>query len=199
MKAYNIPIVIVAAATVASCVDPPYQCPLHADGGCHSMTENYEISRHGTTVPSGEFMVPKTKHAGSTPTFAGAPDTLQETGETGRPVFKQPTVHRVWIAPYVDADGNLRSGEYTYFSTPGEWNYGTTRAEGVAGSSTFGPRKPTAEAVTAVPAEPHKATPAAPPDSTLPQPPAAASAARSLQSAKTNSSGITQPAVKLGE
>jgi hypothetical protein len=66
-----------------------------------------------------------------------------EPGEVGRPVFNQPTVHRVWIAPYIDADGNLRSGEYTYFNTPGEWNYGTTTTQGSASASTmFAPIKP---------------------------------------------------------
>jgi conjugal transfer pilus assembly protein TraV len=57
------------------------------------------------------------------------------------PVFQQPKVVRVWIAPFVDANGNLHSGEYQYFSTPGHWNYGSLKAPGQA-SGMFQPSMP---------------------------------------------------------
>lgn len=65
-------------------------------------------------------------------------------GTGGAPVFKQPKVMRVFTKPYVDADGNLRSGEQVYFSTPGEWSYGTlnksgSAAAGMAASGMFEP------------------------------------------------------------
>jgi type IV conjugative transfer system lipoprotein TraV len=128
---------------------PPYTCRLgEFNENCHTMQEVYGKAKTtpGQTGKLEQVMRPDPQHPLPPPAppmpVANHGTAYAEPGEVGRPVFKEPQVHRVWIAPYVDADGNLRSGEYTYFSTPGEWNYGTTTAQGAAGSSTmFAPTK----------------------------------------------------------
>jgi hypothetical protein len=176
---------------------PPYACPLHATDGCHSMAEIYEASRKASSTAQGEHIMSARSSVAAAPSnpIVHNPGAYREP-DVGQPVFRQPQVHRVWIAPYVDADGNLRSGEYTYFATPGEWTYGTLHEPGVAsGSTLFAPQRPDHLGFTAV--EPSKAStvPPVPPGKaveSLPTPtgvsPAAAAAARE---------GITQPAETL--
>ena len=189
-------LLIVLSATACTS-KPPYACPLHDDEGCHSMQEIYDASRKASPTAQGEhIMSAHSKLADATPNpLANNPIAYVEP-DIGQPVFRQPHVHRVWIAPYVDADGNLRSGEYTYFATPGEWTYGTLHEPGAAGFSTlFAPQRPDHLGFTAVEPAKSSQTPPAPPSKAveaLPTPtgvsPAAAAATRE---------GITQPAETL--
>lgn len=39
------------------------------------------------------------------------------------PVYQPPRPWRVWLGPWVDANGDLRSGQYVWFVTPGHWYY----------------------------------------------------------------------------
>lgn len=39
------------------------------------------------------------------------------------PVYQPPRPWRVWLGPWVDANGDLRSGQYVWFVTPGHWDY----------------------------------------------------------------------------
>ncbi|KWU17818.1 hypothetical protein AS149_13945 [Burkholderia cenocepacia] len=121
------------------------------------------------------------------------------------PVFKQPKVMRVWVAPYVDADGNLRSGEYAYFATPGEWNYGSLNKPGAA-SGMFQPTRPgqlgfnptdkragQASQGSANPAKPPEAPPAQEFKPTIP----AAANGSTGTAAPATQGGITQPYQRL--
>ena len=179
---------------------PPYTCRLgETDPSCHNMQEVYGTA-HNTSgkqaVGLENIMRPDPAHPVPPPPpplpVANHGKDYVEPGEVGRPVFREPTVHRVWIAPYIDADGNLRSGEYTYFSTPGEWNYGSTTAAGSASASTmFAPVKPDQNNLGFKPV----VKPAAPSQS--PPRPGDASNAGSL--APAPASNITLPAQKLTE
>jgi len=140
--------VTVLAGVLSGCSTPGYECELKVNetGKCASMTEAYKAAN--TTIGSNVKRESVFESSGdqhtSKPTspsyFEGTVSSFPDQNENGMPVFKQPEVHRVWVAPYVDADGNLRTGEYTYFTTPGEWNYGTTKRTGQA-SGIFGPAK----------------------------------------------------------
>lgn len=191
-------LIFLTVLLLAACASkPPYACPLHANEGCHSMAEVYEASRKASPSAQGEHIMTARSSVAAPPAnpIANNPGAYREP-DVGQPVFRQPQVHRVWIAPYVDADGNLRSGEYTYFATPGEWTYGTLHESGAAsGSTVFAPQRPDHLGFTAV--EPRKTSPAppAPPGKaveSLPTPtgvsPAAVAAVRE---------GITQPAETL--
>ena len=179
-----------------------YACELQEAPGaaCSSMSDAYKQSRQPSTDSHRQsvFQTSKTSETmdtrqDATVKFKGANAGFAEPGEVGMPVFQQPKVMRVWVAPYVDADGTLRSGEYAYFSTPGQWNYGTTRQAGQA-SGAFGPSKPDALGFKA---DITKKTATTPPK---PQDPAKTSAAVS-NTVSTDSpiQGITQPYKRLSE
>jgi len=161
----------------------PYVCKLNGRQPCATMQEIYKAS---TKAPRNTTSQHVMETLPTTPPYPGVthnPQGYVEPGENGQPIFKQPRVYRVWLAPYVDADGNLRSGEYTYFSTPGEWAYGTTREAGTASAATFGPQRPDQLGFTPVESQPKKQAPK--PDE-MQSPPAA-----------TTQNGITQPSELL--
>lgn len=39
------------------------------------------------------------------------------------PVYQPPRPWRVWLGPWVDSTGDLHSGEYVWFTSPGHWFY----------------------------------------------------------------------------
>lgn len=131
-------VAVFAAGLVAACSSPPHRCPADTlTKNCAPMEEIYqqaqrEMRAQGAKASAGA--------PGSVSFSETAPATL--AGQEGMPVFKQPTVFRAFVEPYVDADGNLRGGEYVFFSTPGEWNYGTLRRPGQAAAGMFAPLKP---------------------------------------------------------
>jgi type IV conjugative transfer system lipoprotein TraV len=184
----------------ASFTSPPYDCELsdapHAK--CASMEQAYAaVKRADPSVRAQSVFERQVAKAESDrPFFQGREAEMPQVGQQGTPVYSQPKVHRVWVAPYVDADGNLRTGEYTYFNTAGKWNYGTTRTPGAA-SGVFGPAKPDNLGFTpAVAADKAQAgasaKPAAPPAPASPASPA-------VTPAKPADNGITQPYQKLGD
>lgn len=142
-----------AALVLSACSSSPripeYECPLDtvAAAKCASVDQAYKASRSmskedGVTRVQSVFdKRVQTSAPDAQPFFQGQPSNYPEPSQNGMPVFQQPKVMRVWVAPYVDADGNLRSGEYTYFSTPGQWSYGDMRKPGAA-SGIFEPSRP---------------------------------------------------------
>lgn len=132
-----------------------YECALTEvqAAKCASMEDAYKLSSkvksdgsHKQSVFEGQPTPGKGGTAvraetDNKPFFRGESSHYPDAAQQGAPVFKQPKVMRVWVAPYVDADGNLRSGEYTYFATPGSWNYGSLNKPGAA-SGIFEPTKP---------------------------------------------------------
>jgi type IV conjugative transfer system lipoprotein TraV len=183
---------------------PPYTCKLgEFNPNCHTMQQVYGQAKTtpGQTGSLEQIMRPDPAHpmppAAPPMPMANRGGVYAEPGEVGAPVFKEPEVHRVWIAPYVDADGNLRSGEYTYFSTPGAWNYGTSTTRGSAAASTmFAPTKningdlgftPAVKSV--APPAPKAARPASPESSNL----------GAISPTAVQVPSITPPAQKLTE
>lgn len=173
MKRISLVFALTALLGAAGCstTSPPHSCPLEEGSArCASVEETYDAARRNGTNATARQSVfeqaPTDANAAAAlavPYFQGAGGVVPQPGQIGAPVFRQPRVMRVWIAPYVDADGNLRSGEYTYFSTPGEWSYGSTRAPGQAAGA-FGPVKPDALGFNPVVApKTPAARPAAPP------------------------------------
>lgn len=142
------------------------------------------------------------------PFFRGEESHFPDAAQQGMPVFKQPKVMRVWVAPYVDADGNLRSGEYAYFATPGEWNYGSLNKPGAA-SGMFEPTRPgqlgftpqDSKRAQGSQASQGAAAPSAPPESAAPaqefKPTIPAAATSGSAPAAATQGGITQPYQRL--
>jgi type IV conjugative transfer system lipoprotein TraV len=177
---------ILALAALAGCATVGPKCPLKKGPGCRSVTQVYEDARAVSPNLGGQWVpkIPERSAAATGPDWA-APAGYAEPGQVGEPIFREPRVYRVWIAPFVDANGNMHSGQYVYFSTPGEWNYGTMRESGAASPGLYGPLPPGAS----FGGNAHKATALAVPAGTPPKP----------SSAKKNTTvnGITQPKVSL--
>lgn len=213
---------VAAVMTLAACgtTSRPgdYECPLReTSGSCASVDAAYGASQKVTAKNVGgaqsvfEVRATAATAQPSAQPVVGAPSGYPEVGEQGMPVFKQPKVMRVWVAPYVDAEGNLRSGEYTYFSTPGQWNYGDLKKPGAAVTGgLFGPAKPNtvappaANAAASAPPKPAQAAaPAGAPaaSTTAASAPSVASSGGASGPAPTaapaTNSGITQPYQRL--
>jgi len=128
---------------------PTYECPLDTVGEakCASVERAHQAAvsadvqgqRRVQSVFDPRVQAPTETHA--QPFFSRQLNPMPEPSQNGMPVFQQPRVMRVWVAPYVDADGNLRSGEYAYISTPGAWSYGGLKRPGAA-AGIFGPSRP---------------------------------------------------------
>jgi conjugal transfer pilus assembly protein TraV len=209
--------VLAAAGLLSACSSAPrtpdYECALDdvKSAKCASMEDAYRAARNMNrgeharvqSVFDGRIQGDARAAAGA-PMFSGQPSNFPEPGNAGAPVFQQPKVMRVWVAPYVDGDGNLRSGEYTYFSTPGSWNYGSLNKPGAA-AGIFEPAKASNLGFQPVEKSSAKATASGRPSA----PPEAQAAAKSAQAqnsgvagpatpAATDSSGtITQPYQRL--
>jgi type IV conjugative transfer system lipoprotein TraV len=192
---------LLMATALAGCASPGYECALTPNeaGKCASVQDAYAAANRtaGSKVKRESVFDMSHQPADAqqpgqyfNPASAGLPDTP----ENGMPVFKQPQVHRVWVAPYVDADGNLRSGEYTYFTTPGEWNYGSLHKAG-QGSGAFGPARPNDVGFAAAAAEQKKA-PAAPTQAP-PGPAASKSNPQQLAAPQSSPTAVTQPAQRF--
>lgn len=115
----------------------------NGNGACKSMEDAYAAVRSGATGKASIFENGVEANGMRQPGKAPAYGYLGNYPEPDKatPVFQQPKVFRPWLAPFVDADGVLHSGEYAYFNTPGSWNYGELRKPG-AGGAVMGPVKP---------------------------------------------------------
>ncbi|EQD77965.1 membrane lipoprotein lipid attachment site [mine drainage metagenome] len=134
---------ILVIAGLAGCATVGPACPLQKGPGCQSVTQVYQDAIEADPNLSGQWL-PKVS-AQSEPAAGpdwSAPAGYAEPGQVGEPIFREPRVYRVWIAPFVDANGNMHSGQYVYFSTPGEWSYGSLQDTGVASPGLYGPRPP---------------------------------------------------------
>lgn len=140
---FRVLILTAAMLTLSACAShKPYTCELNGRQPCSTMQDVYKVSTKAPRNTSRQHVMETYGGGSQSLGVTHNPRAYTEPGDSGQPVFRQPRVYRVWLAPYVDADGNLRSGEYSYFSTPGEWAYGTTREAGSASSATFGPQRP---------------------------------------------------------
>ena len=130
-------------AALAGCATVGPQCPLQKGPGCQSVTQVYQDAREANPDLSGQWL-PKVpaQSAGAVGPDWSAPAGYAEPGQVGEPIFREPRVYRVWIAPFVDANGNMHSGQYVYFSTPGEWSYGALHDTGAASPGLYGPLPP---------------------------------------------------------
>lgn len=202
----NVALILAVAATVAACSSAPrkpdYQCPIEdvEAAKCASVQEAFAASNsmQGQGQPRVQSVFdnrvqsrPAAVPAAGQPVFMGQLSEHPAPSTNGDPVFQQPEVKRVWVRPYVDSDGNLRTGEYVYFSTPGKWSYGDLRKPGAAAKATgmFGPARQDKLGFNPV-VEPPK-TAAKPPA------PAADTAATAAPKPATTTGGITQPFQRL--
>lgn len=215
---------VAVVAALASACGTSYKCPLAENGGPSCSSKNMQTIYSAATKAepnyAGEYVTDSQGYKNSlikAHAAAGqavAPADAQSMGlpanERGMPVYEQPKVQRAWVAPWVDAEGNLHSGTYVYTTTPGKWNYGTLKAAGDVGAM-MEPVKPedygfkfkptTKSTVTKKPVNevaPQQATPTSSNQESL------KAAQKTVQQVNTNGgvntvNNITQPYVRLAE
>lgn len=206
---------------------PDYACPLQGveAGACASMQDAYSASKKvapGKTSKVQSVFDTRAMAAGHQGAgqgtgvpVVGAQLSSLTSPTKAAPVYIQPRVMQVWLAPYKDSANNLRSGENVYFATEGRWNYGSLNEAGAASSSTFQPTRPRPDSpVISAGARPvvtktnaansEQARPSAPPEATAAAKeifqataPKAPTGPVTLQ--PNNGGGITQPYDRIGE
>lgn len=159
---------LMTGCSTLSASEPTGGCPLTSYSGCSSMQDVYSAARtadpklltkngvqnvfdiRAYSKDALRAMAEEGSARNDAPVVGGGKATLGNYPEKGgvdggAPIYKSPRPMRVFTAPSVDGNGNLRSGEQVYFATPGEWNYGTLKKPGAAAgatgvsSGTFGP------------------------------------------------------------
>jgi hypothetical protein len=132
----------VLALVLGGCSSVSYRCALGQEGGteCRSMHQSYDAAVRMPELPMAAgtpaYAMEAAAQGGVQGQFEGYPQPRQ----VGMPVYEAAKVHRAWTAPWTDAEGNLRGGEYVYFTTPGKWSYGGLRSPGEA-SDIFRPKR----------------------------------------------------------
>lgn len=159
-----------AIGGLAGCSTAEHKCPLGED--CTGSKEVYDAAVAGggdnqNVLPgagrpkgeTGEQQASGLHGEGRRGRVPGSVDRDSDSGseETGRgqwnpydggslserPVYQPPKPVRIWVAPWRDQDGILRSGQYLYVTQDGGWQFGELRSPG-AGSRILRPRPPTA-------------------------------------------------------
>lgn len=130
-------------AVMSGCASSPrHSCALtNEEGYCANMEETYSAAVQGNgsheNVLAGGGKSVSPRSVSGEAVFTGYP----QAEARGMPVYTPPKPHRLWIAPWAEANGVLHGGEYVYYTTPGYWNYGTLGAPG-EGSTVLGPVRP---------------------------------------------------------
>ena len=109
---------------LAACATPGYECRMgHACAPVHD-TYRDAVRDQGTWRPvwnvrGASYKSKEKAHRKKEPAkfVMGGP-------QASAPVYQPPRPWRVWLAPWVDTTGDLHSGEYVWFVTPGKWYYG---------------------------------------------------------------------------
>lgn len=66
----------------------------------------------------------------------------RHTPPSGSPVYQNPKVYQVWSSSFQDSNGNLHDGHHAWFATPGKWNTGTVDSSSSVGSNIMKPTSP---------------------------------------------------------
>lgn len=126
------------ASTINTCEDPnsgcasledTYQAALQDDG----RAENVNLLQRGRQTAQVADARPHDGESLFRTDFAAEP--------RGTPIYSPPVPHKLWVAPWRDANNVLHGGEYVYYLTPGYFTTGTLTAPG-QGAEVLGPLKP---------------------------------------------------------
>lgn len=220
----------IAISSLGACTSVSYRCPLDPNDdsdsptACAGMHDALAGAKKGAGSRTSVLMdaegrlipqeiaanKPRSPLTGAA-AAEGAPEPYRN--QSGDPVFQPPRVFQAWVPAFVDAEGQLHDGHHTWFSTPGRWSYGTTRAEGPASAADLmrpampnerPPGKVATPTVATQPATPPAnaagAAKPAPDKAALNNLSAAAKAmSKPADSAPAAQPGLTAPAVNLGE
>lgn len=121
-----------------------YGCNGMPDGiKCKSVSEVYAGESRGVKKePTAEAPLKESKKCGwwggcdkeaDKDAHITKDDVVRSLGQNmlGMPIRTQPTQMRVWVAPWIDADGDLHDAEFIYVEIDkGKWEIGSIQGEG---------------------------------------------------------------------
>ncbi|MEY2117116.1 type IV conjugative transfer system lipoprotein TraV [Rhodanobacter sp. FW106-PBR-R2A-1-13] len=117
-------LVVTAGAALSACATTKYQCPTPTGVACSSAPDVYHMTdapgKAGMAATSKVFVDKGHRHADAAP--AESVETAATTGSVVPlpkagdviPIREQARVMRVWVAPWVDANGNLTMASRVY-------------------------------------------------------------------------------------
>lgn len=113
-----LPILLVALAGLTGCsLKAKYGCPAPDGVQCKSISEVYKRTQ-GPRAPSPDHPALRAAR-GAPPSAAPVPE------ETPRPIRSAPKIMRVWIAPWIDDEGDLHQEGFLYMVVDeGKWAVG---------------------------------------------------------------------------
>ena len=140
LKLKHVPVgrvLLLAPLLLSACATPGYQCK--RGEACAPVHNTYDdaVRAQGSWRPlwnvRGHSFGKKRKHGWFSGWFSDKHEhkhlkpvrgSLVTGGPQAQaPVYQPPRPWRVWLGPWVDANGDLRSGQYVWFVTPGHWYY----------------------------------------------------------------------------
>ncbi len=133
-------VAVLAAAVLGGCssitgFSSEYNCAIQPDGICASLSTAYDMANRGALPGQKAAAAPAAPVATAAPAAEATAGQGQispaqmHTPSSGAPLRIQPTVLRVWVAPWEDDLGALRDQSYAYLSIdPGRWVVETNRA-----------------------------------------------------------------------
>jgi conjugal transfer pilus assembly protein TraV len=149
---------VLALAVLSGCsslsgLDAKDSFTCKATGGvsCESMTHIYNRTQAGT-LPAQQAQPPaKAVEASSTYRSRETPALIGTTMTSGQPLRSQPQVVRLWIAPWVDVEGDLHDASYIYMSVgQSRWLIEHTKQHIM---TSHGPRRAVAKEASAQPSK----------------------------------------------
>lgn len=115
-------VAVLAAAGLAGCA-ARYGCPAPKGVSCKPISEVYRSTLGSATAPK----MAKNATAPSAPAKSSAPASLAE-GQP--PIRSAPKILRVWVAPWIDDEGDLHQEGYVYVVVDhGAWTFGVPAVE----------------------------------------------------------------------
>ena len=127
-----------SVVVMAGCQTAPHTCKLpgKTPGACKGIEDTYQAVEAGGGSGLSVFEEEEPAKKSVDLKTISVTDRAPEMHPLNRkPVWTPAKVFRVWIAPWKDGEGQMavmHSGESLYFSTEGQWNYGTLTTPGVA-------------------------------------------------------------------
>ena len=130
-------VLLLAPLLLSACATPGYQCK--RGEACAPVHNTYDdaVRAQGSWRPlwnvRGHSFGKKRKHGWFSGWFSDKHEhkhlkpvhsvLVMGGPQAQAPVYQPPRPWRVWLGPWVDANGDLRSGQYVWFVTPGYWYY----------------------------------------------------------------------------
>lgn len=130
-------VLLLAPLLLSACATPGYQCK--RGEACAPVHNTYDdaVRAQGSWRPlwnvRGHSFGKKRKHGWFSGWFSDKHEhkhlkpvhsvLVMGGPQAQAPVYQPPRPWRVWLGPWVDANGDLRSGQYVWFVTPGHWYY----------------------------------------------------------------------------